>query len=97
MRLLFSVLMLGVASFPAWRMSHPATEKSNSSLKKRGKGVGVNSRVGVGAGVSVKGIGVGGSVAVGESGVGGVGVAGWQAVMRRKHPMRSFFMALIKT
>jgi len=38
------------------------------------------------------------SVAVEKSGAIGFGVAaGWQALMRRRHPMRSFFMALIKT
>jgi hypothetical protein len=37
------------------------------------------------------------SVAVGKRGSADVGatVAGWQAVRRRRHPMRSFFMAPI--
>lgn len=57
----------------------------------------------VGAGVSVAGIGVGRSVAVEEGKGAGVEVAGWppdgdrQAVMRKRHPRRSFFMMLIKT
>jgi len=89
--------MFGVDSFPAWRMTQPAREESNSSVNRRGSGVGVNSRVGVGCGVTVAGIGVGGSVAVGKSAATGVGVAGWQAVMRMRHPKRSFFIALIKT
>src|SRR6266511_3282848 len=100
MRLLFSVFMLGVASFPACRMTQPAREESNSLVKSRGSEVAVSSSVGVGAGVLVTGIGVGeaGSVAVGKSGATGVGVAaGWQAA-RKINPMRrSFFMALIKT
>jgi hypothetical protein len=80
-------------------MTQPASDESNSLVKSRGSGVAVNSRVGVGAGVSVTGMGVDVRVAVGKSGSADVGatVAGRQAVMRRKHPMRSFFMALIKT
>src|SRR5215212_1121724 len=97
MRLLFSVLIFGVASFPAWRMTQPAREESNSLVKRRGRGVDVNSRVGVGAGVLVAGIRVGVEVTVGKSGATGVDVAGWQAVISRTNPMRSFFMALIKT
>jgi hypothetical protein len=43
-------------------------------------------------------MGVGGSVAVGEDKSAGVGVAGWQAVMRMRHPIRrKFFMMPIKT
>jgi hypothetical protein len=53
--------------------------------------------VAVGAGVSVAGIGVGRSVVVEEGKGAGVEVAGWQAVMRKRHPRRSFFMMLIKT
>jgi len=54
--------------------------------------------VAVGAGVSVTGTCVGSSVAVGNRGATGVSVAaGWQAVIRRRHPRRSFFMAPIKT
>jgi hypothetical protein len=82
-------------------MSQPARAESNSFVKSRGSGVDVNSGVGVGAGVSVKGT----SVDVGETrivaaGMGeatGVGVAARQAVRSRRHPMRRFFMALIKT
>lgn len=61
--------------------------------------MGESARVAVGSGVTVKGIGVcvAGGVAVEEGKGAGVGVAGWQAVMRMKHPIRSFFMALIKT
>src|SRR5512134_89431 len=102
MRLLFSFLTVGTASLPAWRMTQPARDASNSSVKKRGKGVGVNSKVGVGCGVLVTGTGVceAGSVAVGKREVAGVGVAAtdWQAASRIRHPrIRSFFMAPIKT
>jgi hypothetical protein len=62
-----------------------------------GKGVAVGSGVDVGDGVSVGGTGEGGGVAVGKREATGVGVACWQAVMNRRSPMRSFFMALIKT
>jgi hypothetical protein len=62
-----------------------------------GKGVAVGSGVDVGAGVSVGGTGDGDGVAVGKSGATGVGVAGWQAVMKRRSAMRSFFMALFIT
>jgi len=95
MRLLLSVLMFGTASFPACRMTQPASEESNSLVKNRGSGVDVSSRVDVGAGVSVNGMDVGASVAVGKSGATGVAVAGWQAVVRIKHPIRSFFIVLI--
>jgi len=96
MRLLFSVLMFGVASFPAWRMTQPAREESNSLVKRRGSGVEVSSGVEVGGGVTVFGISVGVSVAVGKRGATGVGEAvDWQAVMKNRHPMRNFFMALI--
>src|SRR5574341_1571432 len=80
-------------------MTQPASEESNSLVKKRGKGVGESSGVDVGAGVAVAGIGVreAGSVPVGKSGTTGVEIAGWQAVMRMRHPMRSFFMALFIT
>src|SRR6266545_2976566 len=78
-------------------MAQPARDESNSLVKNCGKEVGEGSRVGVGAGVSVMGMGVGGGVSVGKSGATGVGVACWQAVMRMRHPMRSFFIAPIKT
>jgi hypothetical protein len=77
------------------------SEESNSLVKTRGSGVGVDSRVGVRAGVLVTGRNVGegeaGNVAVGKSEATGVEVAGWQAVISRRHAMRSFFIALIKT
>ena len=96
--MLFSVLIVGTKSFPAWRIAQPSRAESNSLVKKRGKGVGDDAIVGAGAGVSVTGIGVGGSVAVGEGKGAGIGVAGWQAVMRRRHPIkRNFFIVLIKT
>lgn len=61
----------------------------------------MNSVVGVEGGVSVTGIGVcvAGSVAVDEGKVtdGDVAMAGRQAEIRRRHPMRSFFIVLIKT
>ena len=71
-------------------------------VNSRGSGVGVNSIVGLGAGVSVTGtdVGVGeaGIVPVGMGEATGVGIADWQAASKRKrHPIRSFFMALIKT
>jgi hypothetical protein len=82
-------------------MSQPVRDVSNSSVKKRGRGVGVNSGVceAVGGGVSVTGIGV--CVAVGSRGGVAVGVdafaAAWQAVIKMRHAMRSFFIAHIKT
>lgn len=88
--------MFGTDSLPAWRIAQPAGEESNSSVKKRGNGVGESAGVAVGSGVTVKGIGEGGSVAVGEGAGAGVEVAGWQAVLRMRHPIIiSFFMALI--
>jgi hypothetical protein len=69
-------------------------------VNKRGKGVGEAAGVEVGSGVGVAGTGVGeaGVVEVGKKEGAGVAVAGWQAVMRIRHPMRrSFFMAPIKT
>jgi len=62
-----------------------------------GKGVTVGANVGVGDGVSVGGTGDGEGVSVGARVATGVGVADWQAVMRRRSPMISFFMAPIKT
>ena len=62
--------------------------------------MGESARVAVGSGVTVKGIGVcvAGGVAVEDGKGAGVEVAGWQAVMRMRHPIRrNFFMALIKT
>src|SRR5215207_485498 len=98
MRLLFSVLIFGTAALPAWRITQPEREESNSLVKRRGSGVGEGSRLAVGAGVCVAGIGEGRSVAVGKRGATGVGVAaGWQAVRKRMNPKRSLFMALIKT
>src|SRR5687767_14736093 len=100
-RALFSVLMAGASSFPDWRMVQFARAESNSLVKRRGSGVGESSIVGVGTGVSVTGMNVGvgeaGIVAVGMGEATGVGIADWQAVRRKRHPMRSFFMALIKT
>jgi hypothetical protein len=88
--------MLGTASFPAWRITQPVKEESNSFIKNCGNGVDVGSRVGVGAGVSVTGTDVGRGVFVGKREAEGVGVAGWQAVSRMRHPIRiNFFMALI--
>ena len=40
---------------------------------------------------------VGRSVAVGEGKDAGVAVADWQAVMKMRHPKRSFFIVLNKT
>src|SRR5262245_7025032 len=98
MRLLLSVLMFGTASFPACRMTQPASEESNSLVKNRGSGVDVSSRVDVGAGVSVTGMDVGASVAVGKSGATGVDVAvAWQAVKMKRHPIMIFFIMPIKT
>jgi hypothetical protein len=97
MRLLSSVLMFGTVSLPAWRITQPSRDESNSLVKRRGKGVGEGAGVRVGSGVNVAGMGEGGSVEVGKKEGSDVEVAGWQAVMRMRHPMRSFFMALIKT
>jgi len=78
---------------------------SNSWVKKRGSGVGVNSRVGVGSGVDEAGTGVGeaGTVAVRGRAGSGVDVAAWslegdrQAEVRRRSPMRRcFFMLLLR-
>jgi hypothetical protein len=51
----------------------------------------------VGAGVAVNGTGVceGGFVPVGKREAAGVGVADWQAARKKRHPRRSFFMALV--
>ena len=95
--MLFSVLILGTESLPACRMTQPAREASNSLVNNRGSGVGVNSGVRVGWGVTVAGIIVRGSVAVGKNGATDVAVAGWQAVMKRRHPIKSFFMSLLIT
>jgi hypothetical protein len=80
-------------------MTQPARDASNWWVKKRGRGVGVGSRVGGGSGVVVAGMGVGGgNVAVGDGKSSGVGVADWQAVIRRRHPIRmNFSMALLIT
>jgi hypothetical protein len=75
-------------------------EVSNSWVKKRGGGVGVGAGVEVGSGVGETGTGVGeaGIVAVGGMSGSGVGVAGWQAEMKRRHPIRrNFFMAFLIT
>jgi hypothetical protein len=96
--LLFSVLIFGTESFPAWRMTQPARDESNSFVNSLGSGVAEGSRVGVGGGVPVAGIRVGGGVAVGKSGATGVELAGWQAVVKIRHPIRmrkDFFMALL--
>jgi hypothetical protein len=43
------------------------------------------------------GVGERGIAAVGIGEATGVGVADWQAVRSKRHPMRNFFMVLIKT
>ena len=80
-------------------MLQPASGESNSFVKRRGSGVGEDSIVAVGAGVSVKGteVGEGGIVEVGGMVGAGVVAADWQAVMRINPRRRSFFMAFIKT
>jgi hypothetical protein len=95
-RRLFSAVMFGAASLPACSVVQAAERESNSSVKNMGKGVAVGSGVGLGDGVSVGGTGDGEGVSVG-AGVAatGVGVADWQAVMNRRSPMISFFMATI--
>jgi hypothetical protein len=97
MRLLFSVLTTGVASFPVWRIVQLARGESNSWVKRRGSGVAEDSMVGVGTGVSVRGTGVceGGIVAVAGRVAVGVAAAGWQAARRMIPRIRSFFMAFI--
>jgi hypothetical protein len=100
MRLLFSFLMLGTASFPAWRMTQPVRDESNSSVKRRGKGVGEGSKVGEGSGATVAGIGVGGGVEVGKNEGAMVGVAGMspkgdaQADIKRRSPNKRIFFML---
>jgi len=62
-------------------------------VQRRGNGVGEGAGVDEGSGEAVAGIGEGGSVDVGKSEGAGVAVAGWQAVMRMRYPIkRSFFM-----
>lgn len=79
-------------------MTQPARDASNWWVKKRGRDIGVGSRVGGGSGVVVAGMGVGGSVAVGGRVGSGVGVAVWQAVITRRHPIRiNFFMSFLIT
>jgi hypothetical protein len=77
--------MLGTPSLPAWRITQPARDPSNSSVKRRGKGVGEGAGVGEGSGATVAGIGEGGSVEVGKSEGASVGVAVWQAEVRRRN------------
>jgi len=60
-------------------------------------GVGVNVGEGVNVVVAVAGSGGVWIVAVGVDSSKGVGAALWQAVMRMKHPIRSFFMTLLIT
>jgi hypothetical protein len=73
-------------------------DESNSSVKRRGKGVGEGSGVDEGSGTTVAGIGEGRGVEVGKSEGASVGVAVWQAVIRMRQPnKRSFFMALFIT
>jgi hypothetical protein len=43
------------------------------------------------------GVGDEATVAVGKGEAVGVGKAAWQAARKMRHPMRSFFMVLIKT
>ena len=92
--------MLGTASLPAWRRTQPSRDESNSLVNRRGNGVGEGAGVAVGSGVNVAGIGVreAGGAEVGKKEGAGVcaAVAGWQAVMRTRHPKRSFFMTLLK-
>ena len=61
----------------------------------------MNSGVGVGAGVSVRGTAVGvcvaAIVAVREGTAITVGVAGLQAIRKKMHPKRNFFIMPIKT
>ena len=79
-------------------MTQPASDPSNSSVNRRGNGVGEGSGVDEGSGEAVTGIGVGGGVEVGKREGAGVGVASWQAEMRMRHPIRiSFFMLLLIT
>jgi hypothetical protein len=74
-------------------MTQPAREPSNSSVKRRGKGVGEGAGVDEGSGEAVAGIGEGGSVDVGKSEGVSVGVADWQAEVMMRNPIRrSFFM-----
>jgi hypothetical protein len=98
MRLLFSFFMFGTESLPAWRITQPVRGESNSSVKRRGKGVGEGSKVGEGAGEAVAGIGEGRGVEVGKREGARVGVAVWQAqVMRRSPKRRIFFMLFLIT
>jgi hypothetical protein len=60
--------------------------------------VNVGSGVKTGSGVGEAGRGVGGIVAIEKGEGSGVGVAVWQAEVRRRHPMRrNFFMAFLIT
>jgi hypothetical protein len=42
-------------------------------------------------------VAVAGTVAVGKGVASGAGAGDWQAIRKMRHPMISFFMALIKT
>src|SRR5258707_987541 len=88
MRLPFSFFTFGTASLPAWRITQPVRGESNSSVKRRGKGVGESSKVGEGSGETVAGIGEGRGVEVGKSEGASVGVAVWQAEVKRRNPIR---------
>jgi hypothetical protein len=58
-------------------------------------GVEVNVGAGVNVTVAVAGTGEGGGDAVGIDSCTGVGLVPWQAVIRRKHPRKIFFMTLL--
>jgi len=94
MRWLFSFLILGTESLPAWRITQPVRESANSLVNRRGKGVGDGSGVDEGSGVNVAGIEVGGSVEVGKRAGATVAVADWQAEVKRRNPKRRIFFIM---
>ena len=88
---------MGTVSPPVWKETHALISVLNSSVKYLGTGVSVN----VGGGVNViaaVAVSVGGwIVAVGIGSDVGVDETLWQAVIRIRHPRRSFFIALLIT
>ena|SRR5690242_10422543 len=87
----------GTLSPPVWKESHEFMSALNSSVKNKGRGVGVNAGVEVKARVAVaSSVGVR-SCFVAVASCTGVGVVVWQALINTRHPMSSFFMASLIT
>ncbi len=93
----FSRCKAGDCTPPVWKDAHAPRSVLNSSVKNNGIGVGV--KVGLGVNVVVAVAGSGG-VCVAAIGVdSALRVAGglWQALIRMRHAIRSFFMRLLIT